>query len=123
MPGPERHHFLVPSLASVRERRCPRGRRSVDSKKMAEREDRLRYLKAKYRLKHKDIAALLGVEWTTVVSWLRPESGAAKRNMPGNLLELLEYKLGERTWTIADAAAPAQRDEGDTPPIEPDETH
>jgi transcriptional regulator with XRE-family HTH domain len=57
---------------------------------------RLRELMQSHGLTYKAVAEMLSVSVATVTSWTRPESNAAHKPMPANLLELLEYKTGEK---------------------------
>jgi len=57
---------------------------------------RLREVMALKGLTRKDVAALLGVSKPTVDSWLRPEDNKAFRAMPQPMVELLEYKTGQK---------------------------
>ena len=64
---------------------------------MAENDERLRFLMKKHELSYRQIADMLHVSLATVTNWMRPDDNAAKRNMPLGYVELLEYKLGERS--------------------------
>jgi predicted transcriptional regulator len=59
-------------------------------------DDRLEVLMNKHGLSYADVAGMLHVTSAAVTSWLRPDDNKAKRQMPLAMLELLEYKLGER---------------------------
>jgi len=57
----------------------------------------LRLLK-KHNLTSAEVAELCRVTRGTVEHWRQAETGTGYRNMPPGYLELLEIKLGEKTW-------------------------
>ena len=59
---------------------------------------RLLRLIKKYELTSDGVAELVKVTEGTVQHWRQTEGGIGYRNMPPGYLELLEIKLGERTW-------------------------
>ena len=59
---------------------------------------RLLRLIYKHELTSDQVAELVKVTRSTVDKWRQTEGGTAYRNMPPMALELLEIKLGERTW-------------------------
>jgi len=57
----------------------------------------LRLIK-KHKLTSAEVAELCRVARGTVEKWRQAETGPGHRNMPAGYLELLEIKLGEKTW-------------------------
>jgi transcriptional regulator with XRE-family HTH domain len=58
--------------------------------------ERMREIMKLHGLTYKTVAEMLSVSVATVTSWTRPETNNAHKPMPANLLELLEYKTGEK---------------------------
>lgn len=52
--------------------------------------ERLKHLMREHALSRSRVALLLGVARQTVNSWLAPPGAPSHRNMPGNLLRLLQ---------------------------------
>ena len=59
---------------------------------------RLLRLIKKHELTSDQVAELVKVTRSAVEKWRQTEGGTAYRNMPPTHLELLEIKLGEKTW-------------------------
>ena len=65
---------------------------------MGKENKRLLRLIKKHKLTSAEVAELCRVARGTVEKWRQAETAVNGRNMPPGYLELLEIKLGERTW-------------------------
>ena len=63
---------------------------------MSKTNKRLLVLIKKHGLTSADVATQVHVQQTTVEKWRQTPGNSAWRQMPPGLLELLEFKLGER---------------------------